>query len=315
MSRSRVGGIAAAWTDAFRPYSDILSALTGVCYWWGWVPTCGVTAILSATAISQWCLPGVPVPLLACTLVVLFTTLNLCGIKWVTRAAVPIASPLGHACLHFYPFPVLAGTVDWRRAVDFHLTTPFDGWFGQPYLAYGGTLPDRLRCAGLRGRDLLRRRNSRSCPQRAPRHLGQRRYGLYLFRLPSARLAWRRSGPDLLGGDLGQVLGPTFAPLFGALGKAVAMWFMMLNMFHGTHPASRRRRADSAPDRRGRPRPSRPGQAHAPHGCALGCDGDDGRVRDRVSANRRSGLADRCCELHLSNWHLHAERGSVAATP
>ena len=26
--------------------------------------------------------------------------------------------------------PVLAGTVDWHRAVDFHLTTPFDGWFG-----------------------------------------------------------------------------------------------------------------------------------------------------------------------------------------
>ena len=39
MSRHRVGGIAAACTEAFRPYSDILSSLTGVCYWWGWVPT------------------------------------------------------------------------------------------------------------------------------------------------------------------------------------------------------------------------------------------------------------------------------------
>ena len=26
--------------------------------------------------------------------------------------------------------PVLSGAVDWRRAADFHLTTPFDGWFG-----------------------------------------------------------------------------------------------------------------------------------------------------------------------------------------
>src|SRR3954454_21793739 len=76
MSRDRVGGIAAACTEAFRPYSDILSALTGVCYWWGWVPTCGVTAILSATAISQWCMPGVSVPVLACGLVVLFAALN-----------------------------------------------------------------------------------------------------------------------------------------------------------------------------------------------------------------------------------------------
>ncbi len=44
MSPDRVGGIAAACTSAFRPYSLILSTLTGVCYWWGWVPTCGLTA-------------------------------------------------------------------------------------------------------------------------------------------------------------------------------------------------------------------------------------------------------------------------------
>src|SRR3954451_13851589 len=31
ISRHRVGGTAAACTEAFRPYSDILSALTGVC--------------------------------------------------------------------------------------------------------------------------------------------------------------------------------------------------------------------------------------------------------------------------------------------
>src|SRR3954453_23943072 len=38
MSRPRVGGIAPPCTEAFRPYSDILSALAGVCCWWGWVP-------------------------------------------------------------------------------------------------------------------------------------------------------------------------------------------------------------------------------------------------------------------------------------
>ena len=38
MSPNRTGGIAAACTDAFRPYGKILSALAGVCYWWGWVP-------------------------------------------------------------------------------------------------------------------------------------------------------------------------------------------------------------------------------------------------------------------------------------
>lgn len=54
MSPTRVGGIAAACTEAFRPYGRILSPLVATCYWWGWVPTCGLTAILSATAIHEW---------------------------------------------------------------------------------------------------------------------------------------------------------------------------------------------------------------------------------------------------------------------
>ena len=37
------------------------------------------------------------------------------------------------------------------------------------------------------------------------------------------------------------MLGPTFAPLLGSFGKAAAIWFIMLNMFHGTlQPLGRR---------------------------------------------------------------------------
>ena len=50
MLPNRVGGIAATCAEAFRPYSAVLANLTGVCYWWGWVPTCGLTAIFSAEA-------------------------------------------------------------------------------------------------------------------------------------------------------------------------------------------------------------------------------------------------------------------------
>jgi hypothetical protein len=50
---NRVGGISAACAEAFRPYSPVLSAITGTCYWWGWVPTCGLTALLSASAIQS----------------------------------------------------------------------------------------------------------------------------------------------------------------------------------------------------------------------------------------------------------------------
>ena len=62
---NRVGGIAATCAEAFRPYSPVLANLAGTCYWWGWVPTCGLTALLSAAAIHQWYLPHISIPGLA----------------------------------------------------------------------------------------------------------------------------------------------------------------------------------------------------------------------------------------------------------
>ena len=77
----RVGGIAATCAEAFRPYSPVLANLTGVCYWWGWVPTCGFTAILSATALHEWFLPWIPVTPLAIAVVLLFAGINLLGVR------------------------------------------------------------------------------------------------------------------------------------------------------------------------------------------------------------------------------------------
>src|SRR5436190_4151935 len=85
MYPNRVGGIAATCAEAFRPYSPVLANLTGVCYWWGWVPTCGLTALLSASALQHWYLPGISVPLLAMAIVVAFTVVHLCGLTWGTR--------------------------------------------------------------------------------------------------------------------------------------------------------------------------------------------------------------------------------------
>ena len=88
----RVGGIAATCAEAFRPYSPVLANLTGVCYWWGWVPTCGFTAILSATALHEWYLPWIPVTPLAIAVVLAFAGINLLGVRTVTRVAIPVAS-------------------------------------------------------------------------------------------------------------------------------------------------------------------------------------------------------------------------------
>jgi diguanylate cyclase (GGDEF)-like protein/PAS domain S-box-containing protein len=229
----RVGGIAATCTEAFRPYSPVLANLTGVCYWWGWVPTCGLTAILAASAINQWYLPDVPVTVLAIGIVVTFTVVNLLGIKWVTRLAVPVAS--ASALLAFVSglAPALAGQVDWKMALSFELTTPFSGWFGQlTSLMAGlyliGFAAPAFEAAACHVGETVNPNQAIPRAMFASALLA----GVYFAILP---LIWLGTlGPAALGQDLALVLGPTFAPLFGNLGKAAAIWFMVFSMFSGT---------------------------------------------------------------------------------
>jgi hypothetical protein len=135
---NRVGGISAACAEAFRPYNPVPSALTGTCYWWGWVPTCGLTALLSASAFQQWYFPGLPVEAVAITIVGFFSVVNLCGIKWVARLAIPIATASASLAFISSLAPILAGDVNWTQAFDYHLTTPFEGWFGDPTSVMAG---------------------------------------------------------------------------------------------------------------------------------------------------------------------------------
>ncbi|WP_345817290.1 amino acid permease (plasmid) [Paraburkholderia sp. PREW-6R] len=233
LSPQKVGGIAAACTEAFKPYGQILSTLTGMCYWWGWVPTCGLTAILSATAINQWFLPAVPVPLMACALVCFFTAVNLLGIKWVTRLAVPIATCSAVLAFISALAPVLTGSVDWHQAVDFHLVTPFAGWFGGMTSLMAGLYLVGFAAPAFEAA-ACHVAETRDPEKNVPRAMkaSAAMASVYFVVLP---LIWLGTlGAKPLGDDLGQVLGPTFAPVFGAMAKSVAMWFMMFNMFHGT---------------------------------------------------------------------------------
>ena len=230
---NRVGGISASCAEAFRPYSPVLANLTGTCYWWGWVPTCGLTALLSASALHQWYLPYVPVNLMAAALVVIFAGLNLCGMRRVTRAATWIAA--GSAALAFASaiIPVATGHVNWERASTFHLVSPFAGVFGGITSAMAG-----LYLIGF----------AAPAFEAAACHVGEMRdpeHNLPRAMFASAGMAtvyflvlpvvWLGTlGPAALTGDLARALGPTFAPLLFGLGKAAAVWFMVFNMFHGT---------------------------------------------------------------------------------
>ncbi len=237
MFPNRVGGIAATCAEAFRPYGAVLANLTGVSYWWGWVPTCGLTAIFSAGAIHQWYLPGVPTTLLAVILVVIFTGINLCGLKWAARVAVPIATLAALLALGSSLIPIFAGTVDWHQAASWHLISPFSGMFGKLTSAMAG-----LYLVGF----------AAPAFEAAACHIGEMKdpkrdqpramwvsggvASIYFVIMPIVWLGVL--GTTALGqsvqGDLAMVLGPTYAPLFGALAKSMGIWFIMINMFSGT---------------------------------------------------------------------------------
>src|SRR3954468_5063068 len=108
---NRVGGIAGACAEAFRPYNPVLSVLTGTCYWWGWIPTCGLTALLSAAAFQQWYFPPLPVETFAIGIIAAFTFVTICGIKWVARLAIPIASISATLAFLSAVVPIFSGAV------------------------------------------------------------------------------------------------------------------------------------------------------------------------------------------------------------
>ena len=230
---NRVGGIAATCAEAFRPYSPVLANLTGVSYWWGWIPTCGLTALLSSAALHEWYLPGVPVKALAAAIVLVFMLVNLAGVRWATRLAVPLAAASALLALLSVVIPLLSGHVDWARATSFHLQMPFHGAFGWITSAMAGlylvgfAAPAFEAAACHVGETIDPVRNVPKAMYRAAGIAG-----LYFVAIPVVWLGV--IGPGGLEGQLMQTLGPTFAPLMAGAAKAAAIWFMVFNMFHGT---------------------------------------------------------------------------------
>ncbi|HVT20214.1 MAG TPA: amino acid permease [Mycobacteriales bacterium] len=230
---NRVGGIAATCAEAFRPYSPVLANLTGVSYWWGWIPTCGLTAILASEALHAWYLPMVPVHLIASLIVAGFALLNLRGIKCATRAATLIGAASATLALASSVIPVIFGTVDWQRAGSWHLETPFQGAFGaltstMAGLYLIGFAAPAFEAAACHVGEM--RNPARALPRAMFGAAGMAT--LYFLVVP---VIWLGTlGVHPLEGNLASALGPTFAPAVGVAGKTFAVWFMVSNMLHGT---------------------------------------------------------------------------------
>ena len=233
MFPNRVGGIAATCAEAFRPYSAVLANLTGVCYWWGWVPTCGLTAIVSAQAIHQWYLPHTSVRLLATLIVVIFTAVNLCGLKWAVRVAKPIAGIAFLLALCSGLIPVLFGHVDWHRALDFHLNSPFGGAFGHLTSVMTGLYLIGFAAPALEAAAChIGEMKDPAVDQPRAMWVSGGMASVFFVLLPVVWLGMFNAGP--LEGNLAGVIGPTFAPVLGSLAKSAAVGFVIFNMSCGT---------------------------------------------------------------------------------
>ncbi|SDB92724.1 ATP-binding protein [Paraburkholderia lycopersici] len=232
MSPNRVGGVASACAEAFKPYGSMLSTLTGMCYWWGRIPVCGLAALLCATAINRWFLAGVPVPAIACALLGLSTLASLRGIQWVARLAVPVATGSALLALAAIVGPMLTGTADWSRATDLHLTLPFAGWFGTLTSAMSGLylvgfVAPAFEAAACHAAETLNPERNVPRAMKASAAMA----AVYFVGLPLVWLLVPAAGP--LGADLGLLMGAAFAPAFGALAKCAAVWFIVFNTLMG----------------------------------------------------------------------------------
>jgi signal transduction histidine kinase len=161
-----------------------------------------------------------------------FTFVNLCGVKWVMRLAMPIATASAILAFLSAVIPIYSGSVNWQQAFTFHLTVPFDGWFGQMTSVMAGlyligfAAPAFEQAACHVGETINPDKN---VPRAMFASAGLA--SLYFIILP---IVWLGAlGPEPLGNELAVVLGPTFAPLLGGAAKATAIWFMIFNMLHG----------------------------------------------------------------------------------
>ncbi len=205
----------------------------GSAYWWGWVPTCGLTALLSAAALQHWYLPWIDVKLLATLIIVIFVAINLAGVRWVARFAVPLACASALLAFLSATIPVFAGSVDWTRASSFSLDQPFAGVLGTVTSAMAGLYligfaAPAFEAAACHVGEM--RDPARSLPRAMFASAGMA--SVFFLVLPVIWLGVL--GPSGLEEELMLTLGPTFAPLVGGAAKAFAIWFMVLNMFHGT---------------------------------------------------------------------------------
>jgi amino acid transporter len=133
--------------------------------------------------------PGLPVEAVAIIIVCFFSFVNLCGIKWVARLAIPMATASASLAFVSALAPMIGGDVSWTEAFDYHLTTPFEGWFGNLTSIMAGLYLIGFAAPAFEAAACHVGETVESEPQRASCHARRRRHGRGVFHGSSGGLA------------------------------------------------------------------------------------------------------------------------------
>src|SRR4029077_3460993 len=129
--------------------------------------------------------------------------------------AIPVACASASLAFLSSLVPILSGDVDWKQAMTFTLTSPFPGWFGDITSAMAG-----LYLIGFAAPAF----EAATChvgetvhPERNVPRAMLASGGMSAFYFVLLPVIWLGVlGLETLQDDLAQILGPTFAPVFGS---------------------------------------------------------------------------------------------------
>jgi diguanylate cyclase (GGDEF)-like protein len=173
---------------------------------------------------------------MAVGIVLAFALLNLSGISRVAKVAKVIAAGAASLALLSAVLPLIHGDVSGSQATSWHLLSPFRGVFGELSSAMAGLYLIGFAAPAFEAATCHvgeMRNPARALPRAVLASAVMA--GLFFLVLPAVWLGVFGDGLGLAdGAGLANLLGPTFSPLFGGLAKSAAIWFLVLNMFHGT---------------------------------------------------------------------------------
>lgn len=230
MYPNKVGGISAACEEGFRSYNPIMTNIIGVGYWLAWLMAASFASLYASTLMQKFFFPSLSINWCSTVLIIVITILNLGGLRWVQRFAIPIAAIAALSGFIITLYPIITDSISWEKATHFSLLSTISGDFGQlTSLMAGlyllGWIVPGYECSLCYVGETIEPEKNVSRAMYACIFLASFYYGIYPF-------IWLGfMGPDAMAKDLTEGLISAYSPLINGVAKIGIVWFMIFNLF------------------------------------------------------------------------------------